>query len=116
MRIADTDEAIGRIEKKVDEVYGYPKTEYAEGYVNACKAAVKMLKSLSTVDATPVRHGRWKAVKDGEDDYRRICSCCGVDAPYDESEGVYLLYPHCPWCGSLNDGKDGEHEKADLRR
>lgn len=47
-------EAIRRIEKKVDEVYGYPKTEYAEGYVNACKAAIKMLKSLSTVDAVPV--------------------------------------------------------------
>ena len=69
--------------------------------------------AMPTVDAAPVRHGRWKAVKDGEDDYKRICSCCGVDAPYDESEGVYLLYPHCPWCGSLNDGKDSDHEKAD---
>ena len=48
-------EAIRRIEKKVDEVYGYPKTEYAEGYVNACKAVIKMLKSLSPVDAVPVR-------------------------------------------------------------
>lgn len=47
-------EAIRRIEKKVDEVYGYPKTEYAEGYVNACKAAIKMLKSLSPVDTVEV--------------------------------------------------------------
>lgn len=54
MRLVDVDEAIRRIEKKVYEVYGYPKTEYSEGYVNACKAAVKMLKSLSTVDAVEV--------------------------------------------------------------
>ncbi len=47
-------EAIRRIEKKVVEVYGYPKTEYAEGYVNACKAVIKMLKSLSPVDAISV--------------------------------------------------------------
>lgn len=48
-------EAIRRIETKVDEVYRYPKTEYAEGYVNACKAVIKMLKSLSPVDAVPVQ-------------------------------------------------------------
>jgi len=47
-------EAIWRIEKKVDEVYGYPKTEYAEGYVNAGKAVIKMLKNLSPVDAVSV--------------------------------------------------------------
>ena len=60
--------------------------------------------SQPTVDAVPVRHGRWKAVKDGEDDYRRICSCCGEDAPYDESDDCYLIYPHCPWCGAKMDG------------
>ena len=47
-------EAVQRIEKKVVEVYEYPKTEYAEGYVNACKAVIKMLKSLSPGDAVPV--------------------------------------------------------------
>lgn len=46
-------EAIRRIEKKVDEVYGFPKTEYAEGYVNACKAVIKMLKRLSPMDTAP---------------------------------------------------------------
>lgn len=66
--------------------------------------------AMPTVDAVPVRHGRWKAVKDGEDDYRRICSCCGEDAPYDESDDCYLIYPHCPWCGARMDGKDGDNE------
>lgn len=26
---------------------------------------------------------------------------------FDESEDVYLLYPHCPWCGASLDVKGG---------
>lgn len=104
-------EAIRRIETKVDEVYGYPKTEYAEGYVNACKAAIKMLKSLAPVDAVPVVTGTWKAVTDDGERYKRICTCCGKEAPFDELEGVYLIYPHCPWCGA-DMRKDGDHAKG----
>lgn len=70
--------------------------------------AKEMVADAPTVDAVPVVHGRWKAVKDGEDDYRRICSCCGEDAPYDESDDCYLIYPHCPWCGAKMDGEDGD--------
>lgn len=64
-------------------------------------------KDVERVDAIPVRHGWWKAVKADEDDYKRICSCCGEEAPFDESEDVYLLYPHCPWCGASLDIKGG---------
>lgn len=46
MNLIDREAAIGRIEKKLEEVYGYTKTEYSEGYVNACHAAEKMLNSL----------------------------------------------------------------------
>lgn len=53
-----------------------------------------------TVDAFPVVHGQWKAVTDDGEEYKRICSCCGKEAPFDELEGVYLIYPHCPWCGA----------------
>ena len=58
-------------------------------------------------DAVPVVHGYWKAVTDDGIDYKRICSCCGEEAPFDESEDVYLLYPHCPWCGAPLDIKGG---------
>ena len=67
-----------------------------------------------TVDAVPVVHGRWKAVTEDMVTYKRICSCCGKEAPYDIrdedplSEGYYMLYPYCPWCGAKMDGKDGE--------
>lgn len=99
-------EAIQRIEMKVVEVYGYPKTEYAEGYVNACKAAIKMLKSLPTADAVPVRHGRWETdgmmMDDGEYLMTR-CTACGEAYEY----GYNM--PFCPNCGARMGGKDGDH-------
>ena len=95
-------EAIRRIEKKVDEVYGYPKTEYAEGYVNACKAAIKMLKSLSTVDAVPVRHGRWEW--DGE---AFVCSACGSGYNGQPTMMGKPMFEFCPMCGA-DMRKDGE--------
>lgn len=64
---------------------------------------------VERVDAAPLKHGRWKAVKDGEDDYKRICSCCGEEAPYDEFEDVYLIYPYCPWCGAEMYGEEGDN-------
>ena len=35
-----------RITAKLEEVYSFPKTEYAEGYVNACKAVLKVISEL----------------------------------------------------------------------
>lgn len=69
--------------------------------------AYAVIQGLPEVDAVEVVHGWWKAVKVDEDDYKRICSCCGEEAPFDESEDVYLLYPHCPWCGASLDIKGG---------
>lgn len=77
----------------------------------ACRMAVETLqfKDVERLGAVPVKYGRWKAVKDGEDDYRRICSCCGEDAPYDESDDAYLIYPYCPWCGAEMYGEEGDN-------
>lgn len=81
-------------------------------------AFCNLVKRQPTVDAVPVVHGRWKAVTEDRVTYKRICSCCGKEAPYDMrdedplSEGYYMLYPYCPWCGARMDGKDGDgHER-----
>ena len=62
--------------------------------------AIKAVDAVPAADAVPVVHGQWKAVTDDGEVYKRICSCCGKEAPYNEIEEVYLLYPHCPWCGA----------------
>ena len=63
--------------------------------------------ALPSVDAVPARRGKWKAVTEDGEVYKRICSCCGKEAPFDETERVYLIYPHCPWCGAKM-GVDGK--------
>lgn len=35
-----------RITAKLQDVYAYPKTEYAEGYVNACTAVLRVIHEL----------------------------------------------------------------------
>lgn len=82
------------------------------------KSCVRMtIRHMPTVDAVPVVHGRWKAVTEDMVTYKRICSCCGKEAPYDMrdedplSEGYYMLYPYCPMCGARMDGKDGDHHE-----
>jgi len=73
-----------------------------------------MLKTLPTVDAVPVRLGRWikkrywsEGVGMGERyGYYYSCSKCGnlVCGGYDECGKKY-----CDECGARMDGKDGDH-------
>ena len=55
---------------------------------------------VETVDAVPVRHGRWTD-KDGG---IATCSVCG------DRWGVWSVMKYCPNCGARMDGKDGDHE------
>jgi len=105
------DDSINR-RSAVDAVLGViPYDEYWLEQVN------KAIEALPSADAAPVVHGRWKAVTEDMVTYKRICSCCGKEAPYDMrdedplSEGYYMLYPYCPWCGAKMDGKDGDHHE-----
>ena len=69
--------------------------------------AKEMVADAPTVDAVPVKHGRWVTdgivMDDGELLMTR-CTACGT--PY---EYGYEM-PYCPNCGAEMDGKDGERE------
>lgn len=90
--------AIGRIEKKLEEVYGYTKTEYSEGYVNACHAAEKMLNSLPS--AQPKRgkwidrgeRGDWEWQADGRGKHWHEWECNTCHHYFDERT---FFCPHC---------------------
>lgn len=102
MRPIDADALMKRLKK--DPLYPLVERYNIDGFINA----------EPTVDAVPVVHGRWKAVTEDMVTYKRICSCCGKEAPYDMrdedplSEGYYMLYPYCPMCGAKMDGRDGD--------
>lgn len=71
----------------------------------------EVIDDIPTIDAEPVRHGRW--VKD--DLYNTVCSVCGERIPcveeYDTDDdcgGTYDVEidetPRCPICGAKMDG------------
>lgn len=65
---------------------------------------ITIRKQLPTIEAEPVRHGRWIKQKDGTLD----CSACRSTAPYKEDRyGEVIeapIYPRCPYCGAIMDG------------
>ena len=52
--------------------------------------------SVPTVEAQPVRHGRWDYVTVVDEGFWR-CSNCGTPS---EALGAKVLYKYCPFCGA----------------
>lgn len=61
---------------------------------------VRMLDKQPTIDAEPVRHGRWVY----GDDVDIQCSECGKDAMSDWMKYTQVYSPYCPWCGAKMKG------------
>ena len=64
-----------------------------------------MLKALidatPTIDAEPVRHGRWELGLDTTCDCEFIkCSVCSEEFYDGENDTVDILYNYCPNCGA----------------
>ena len=60
------------------------------------------VQKMPTVDAVPVRHGKWVDDSNGIEGAWNYCSVCG--------EQAIDLYDYCPNCGARMDGKDGGDE------
>ena len=67
------------------------------------QALREALGRVESVDAVPVRHGRWREDTGGYGFW--ICSHCGFVS---EASAADLLYRYCPMCGAKMDGKDGD--------
>ena len=72
-------------------------TEGAYGYVDA-----KQIADAPTVDASPVRHGRWKCNKP--------CPVCGEDRFKGLDADIWANWepPYCPNCGAKMDKEKRE--------
>lgn len=76
-----------------------------DGKVEFAKAVNEMIQNAPTVDAEPVRHGKWlKAYGDHEAfgirPFYRYCSCC--------NEATVFPYNYCPNCGARMDAERKE--------
>lgn len=66
----------------------------------------RVLNEQQTVEAQPVRHGKWDYVTVVDEGFWR-CSNCGTPS---EALGARKLYKYCPFCGAK---MDAEQEKAE---
>lgn len=80
------------------------------GTKNTYKAKFEALSAAlddaPSVDAEPVRHGRWIEVPwiyYGAKQY--MCDQCKDDEFWKKKE-LYVMYPRCPNCGAMMDGGD----------
>lgn len=63
--------------------------------------AYGIIQGMETVDAVPVRHGRW---------IRGKCDQCGCHAPFWCMASTYYKSGFCPDCGARMDGKGNGNE------
>ncbi len=57
------------------------------------------IRDAPTIDAEPVRHGKWLPENRTMDAYW-VCSCCGFPS---EAHGAFKIYKFCPNCGARMD-------------
>lgn len=88
--------------------------EYEAGLQNKWESDVEALKELPSVQPERKR-GKWIAVTEDGDVYKRICSCCGREAFFQNDDpdelydgGRYELSDFCPHCGA--DMREDDHE------
>lgn len=63
----------------------------------------EVIKNAPTIEAEPVRHGRWiepQRLYYGAKQYE--CSLCYSDTFWNK-HSIYEKYPHCPNCGAIMD-------------
>lgn len=92
-RLIDADELL----KKLDDSIWYNVADFNEAWYAVDHAP--------TVDAVPVRHGRWKW--NGE---AFICSACGNGHKGQPTIMGQPMFEFCPICGAKMDGKDGGND------
>ena len=100
MRLIDADAAIDVVHKWLEDVFCISST--------ADEVTVfKRLRGLPTVDAEPVRHGRWVKLDlhKGMADHK--CTSCGMEVYVPTSWGE-PLYGYCPVCGAKMDMEEDD--------
>lgn len=97
MRLIDADALIERLKPYIDK---YGAEEFPYNMVH--DAFIYEVEKEPTVDAEPVRHGKWMPLPYDSGGYWKCSSC---ETPT-EASGANLLYKYCPFCGARMDADD----------
>ena len=78
--------------------------EYADGFHDV----IELLEKVPTIEAEPVRHGRWIEQEAPNMDTYYDCSVCGESFCLIEGSPMDNLYIYCPNCGAKMDKENEE--------
>lgn len=100
MRLIDADDAIKEIKHGLESLwYASDIKRYEEGV----EFAISRLEDMETIDAEPVKHGKWEVGCAGK---IRICSSC-KESFDDTCNFIERDWHYCPNCGA---DMRGDHE------
>ena len=72
-------------------------------YISGMDYVLGLLDEAPTIDAVPVRHGKWVNPHWRNSTSCANCSECGFEAQHREYHGVQKYYKLCPNCGAKMD-------------
>lgn len=108
MRLIDADELKQQFVDKLIRV-GLPSEKAEEFAKTAFDAIFKTIDATPTIEAEPVKHGRWikervHNLHNGEKRNARECSECGaIYFVYDMANAIDEVPRYCPNCGAKMD-------------
>lgn len=106
MRLIDADKLLEKTEclfKDLNSTEDY----MGIGYNHGVGDSMAIIKNAPTIEAEPVKHGRWEPVTNGRGGFE--CSICHSYAS-SYQDGVEWLSPYCPNCGAKMDLEGEPHE------
>ena len=112
MRLIDADKTIkkaGCLFKDLNSTEEY----MGIGYNHGVGDSIAIIKNAPTIEAEPVKHGRWLDDNRRPKSSRFVCSVCGEVAYYPQNHRSdkprACGYPYCPNCGARMD-LEGEEQ------
>lgn len=86
------------------------ESEWLNGYISGLGAAIVAVVDAPTIEAEPVKHGRWEHIVDfGAGNCYGSCSNCHTDHKAQNRTFLISSYRYCRWCGAKMDG-GADHE------
>ncbi len=102
MRLIDADALVAKM-KALDI---WHETEYQEGYFDGFSDGIAEVEEAPTIEAEPVKHGRWE---DGPLNGYLHCSAC-KDVYIDDTWLDDGKWSYCPNCGAKGPAYDAEED------
>ena len=99
-KLIDSENVIAWLNAQIEKVQGGWLHDYGfpTNVIVALTDVKRFVKNLPTIEAEPVRHGRWIKIEPNGSQFRRKCSECGGI--------VHAVSDFCPYCGARMDATD----------